>query len=134
MQVKSIAKCILKYFRHSLSYHFCLSCLCFLSISERSLKTGFIVKAINSLNKTHTQLEQQLTINQHNNQINALEYIAAETTLGNCVRAFLYLPDNIIYKSITLMYYNRLHAWWLTRLATFLSSSIARRWVGLQTL
>ena len=107
-----------------------------MSIYERSLKTGFIVNAINSLNKTHTQLEQQLTINQHNNQINALEYIAAETTPGNCVRALLYLPDNIIYKSITLMYYNRLHAWWSTqsRLATLLSSFIARRWVGLKTL
>ena len=37
---------------------------------------------------------------------------------------------------ITLMYCNRLHAWWSTqsRLATLLSSLIARRWVGLQTL
>ena len=36
----------------------------------------------------------------------------------------------------TLMYCNRLHAWWSTqsRLATLLSSLIARRWVGLQTL
>ena len=34
------------------------------------------------------------------------------------------------------MYCNRLHAWWSTqtRLATLLSSLIARRWVGLQTL
>ena len=38
--------------------------------------------------------------------------------------------------AITLMYCNRLHAWWSTGspLATLLSSSIARRWVGLQTL
>ena len=36
----------------------------------------------------------------------------------------------------TLMYCNRLHAWWSTQspLATLLSSLIARRWVGLQTL
>ena len=35
-----------------------------------------------------------------------------------------------------LMYCNRLHAWWSiqSRLATLLSSLIARRWVGLQTL
>ena len=34
------------------------------------------------------------------------------------------------------MYCNRLHAWWstLSRLATLLSSLIARQWVGLQTL
>ena len=38
--------------------------------------------------------------------------------------------------AIILMYCNRLHAWWSTqsRLATLLSSLIARRWVGLQTL
>ena len=38
--------------------------------------------------------------------------------------------------AITLMYCNRLHAWWSTQsgLATLLSSLIARRWVGLQTL
>ena len=38
--------------------------------------------------------------------------------------------------AITLMYCNRLHAWWSTqsRLATLLSSLIARRWVWLQTL
>ena len=38
--------------------------------------------------------------------------------------------------AITLMYCNRLHAWWSTqsRLATLLSSLIARLWVGLQTL
>ena len=38
--------------------------------------------------------------------------------------------------AITLMYCNRLHAWWSTqsRLATLLSFLIARRWVGLQTL
>ena len=38
--------------------------------------------------------------------------------------------------AITLMYCNRLHDWWPTqsRLATLLSSLIARRWVGLQTL
>ena len=38
--------------------------------------------------------------------------------------------------AITLMYYNRLYAWWSTqsRLATLLSSFIARRWVRLQTL
>ena len=38
--------------------------------------------------------------------------------------------------AITLMYCNRLHAWLSTqsRLATLLSSLIARRWVGLQTL
>ena len=38
--------------------------------------------------------------------------------------------------AITLMYCNRLHAWWSpqSRLATLLSSLIARRWVGLQTL
>ena len=36
----------------------------------------------------------------------------------------------------TLMYCNRLHAWWSiqSRLATLLSSFIAHRWVGLQTL
>ena len=36
--------------------------------------------------------------------------------------------------AITLMYCNRLHAWWSTqsRLATLLSSLIARRWVGLK--
>ena len=36
----------------------------------------------------------------------------------------------------TLMYCNRLHAWWLTQsqLATLLSSLIARRWVGFQNL
>ena len=38
--------------------------------------------------------------------------------------------------AITLMYCDRLHAWWSTqsRLKTLISSSIARRWVGLQTL
>ena len=38
--------------------------------------------------------------------------------------------------AITLMYCNSLHAWWSTqsRLATLLSSLIARQWVGLQTL
>ena len=38
--------------------------------------------------------------------------------------------------AITLMYCNRLHAWWSTQswLATLLSSLIARQWVGLQTL
>ena len=38
--------------------------------------------------------------------------------------------------AITLMYCNRLHASWSTksRLTTLLSSLIARRWVGLQTL
>ena len=38
--------------------------------------------------------------------------------------------------AIPLMYCNRLHAWWSTqsRLATFLSSLIASRWVRLQTL
>ena len=38
--------------------------------------------------------------------------------------------------AITLMYCNRLRVWWSTqsRLATLLSSLIARRWVGLQTL
>ena len=38
--------------------------------------------------------------------------------------------------AITLMYCNRLHAWWSTQswLATLLSSLIARRWVGFQTL
>ena len=38
--------------------------------------------------------------------------------------------------AITLMYCNRLHAWWSTqsRLATLLSSLIARWWVGLKTL
>ena len=37
---------------------------------------------------------------------------------------------------ITLMYFNRLHVCWSTkiRLVTLLSSLIARRWVGLQTL
>ena len=37
---------------------------------------------------------------------------------------------------ITLMYCNRLHAWWSTQLqlATLLSSLIPRRWVVLQTL
>ena len=38
--------------------------------------------------------------------------------------------------AITLIYCNRLHAWWSTqsRLATLLSSLIARQWVRLQTL
>ena len=38
--------------------------------------------------------------------------------------------------AMTLMYCNRLHAWWSTqsRLATLHSSLIARKWVGLQTL
>ena len=38
--------------------------------------------------------------------------------------------------AITFMYCSRLHAWWSTqsRLATLLSSLIARWWVGLQTL
>ena len=38
--------------------------------------------------------------------------------------------------AITLMYCNRLHAWWSnqSRLATLLSSLIVRWWVGLQTL
>ena len=38
--------------------------------------------------------------------------------------------------AITLIYCSRLHDWWSTqsRLATLLSSLIARRWVGLQTL
>ena len=38
--------------------------------------------------------------------------------------------------ALTLMYCSRLHPWWSTksRLATLLSSLIARRWVGLQTL
>ena len=38
--------------------------------------------------------------------------------------------------AITLMYCSRLHAWWSTqsRLATLLSSLIARWWVGLQTV
>ena len=42
------------------------------------------------------------------------------------------------YKKMTiiLMYCNRLHAWWpiQSRLAALLSSLVARRWVGLQTL
>ena len=38
--------------------------------------------------------------------------------------------------AIPLMYCNRLHAWWLTqsRLATLLSSLIARQWIGLHTI
>ena len=38
--------------------------------------------------------------------------------------------------AVTLIYCNRLHAWWSTQswLATLLSSFIARRWVRLQTL
>ena len=38
--------------------------------------------------------------------------------------------------AITLMYCNRLHAWWSSqsRLVTLLSSLIAHRWVGLQTI
>ena len=49
--------------------------------------------------------------------------------------SFIYFP--IIKRlAITLMYCNRLHAWWSTqsRLATLLSSLIACRLVGLQTL
>ena len=40
------------------------------------------------------------------------------------------------YNINVLLYCNRLHAWWSTqsRLATLLSSLIARRWVRLQTL
>ena len=38
--------------------------------------------------------------------------------------------------TVTLMYCNRLHAWWSTKsgLVTLLSSLIASRWVGLQTV
>ena len=38
--------------------------------------------------------------------------------------------------AITLMYCNRLHAWWSTQswLASLLSSLIARQWVGFQSL
>ena len=38
--------------------------------------------------------------------------------------------------AISLMFCNRLHAWWSTqsRLASLLSSLIAHQWVGLQTL
>ena len=38
--------------------------------------------------------------------------------------------------AITLMYCNRLRAWWSTqsRLATLLSSLIAQQWVGHQTI
>ena len=40
------------------------------------------------------------------------------------------------YKKITIMYCNRLHAWWSTQswFATLLSSLIVCQWVGLQTL
>ena len=50
---------------------------------------------------------------------------------------FIKISSNYIkIGSITLMYCNRLHAWWSTRsqLATLLSSLIARGLVGLQTL
>ena len=51
---------------------------------------------------------------------------------------FLKKKAGIIIKrlAITLMYCNRLHAWWSTqsRLATLLSSLIAHGWVRLQTL
>ena len=55
---------------------------------------------------------------------------------NNYQRSSLKLFPIIKRLAITLMYCNRLHAWWSTqsRLATLLSSLIARRWVGLQTL
>ena len=55
----------------------------------------------------------------------------------NLACAFMYVPDHgLLELAITLMYRNRLHAWWSTqsRLATLLSSLFARRWVGLQIL
>ena len=44
--------------------------------------------------------------------------------------------NNLKRLAIALMYCNRWHAWWSTqsRLASLLSSLIARQWVGLQTL
>ena len=49
---------------------------------------------------------------------------------------FIEIISNYKILAVTLMYCKRLHAWWSTqsRLATSLSSSIARWWVGLQTL
>ena len=49
---------------------------------------------------------------------------------------FIKIISNYKRLAITLMYCNRQHAWWSTqsRLATLLSSLIARRWVGFQTL
>ena len=45
-------------------------------------------------------------------------------------------PPIIKRLAITLIYCNRLHAWWSTksRLATLLSFLIARRWAGLKAL
>ena len=44
--------------------------------------------------------------------------------------------NNLKILTLTLMFCNRRHAWWSTQsqLATLLSSLIAHRWVGLQTL
>ena len=55
---------------------------------------------------------------------------------NNFSAQFIKIISNIKRLAITLMYCNRLHARWSTqsRLATLLSSLIARRWVGLQTL
>ena len=53
-----------------------------------------------------------------------------------CQRSSLKQFPMIKRLAITLMYCNRLHAWWSTQswLATLLSSLIVRWWVGLQTL
>ena len=55
---------------------------------------------------------------------------------NNFSAQFIKIISTIKRLAITLMCCSRLHAWWSTqsRLATLLSSLIARRWVGLQTL
>ena len=55
---------------------------------------------------------------------------------NNFSAQFIKIISHLKRLAITLMYRNRLHAWWSTqsRLATLLSFLIARRWVGLQTL
>ena len=52
---------------------------------------------------------------------------------NNFVAQFIKIISHYKRLAITLMYCNRLHTWWSTqsRLATLLSSLIARRWIGL---
>ena len=55
---------------------------------------------------------------------------------NNFTAQFIKIVSHKKKMAITLMYCNRLHAWWSTQswLATLLSSLIARRWVRRQTL
>ena len=73
-------------------------------------------------------------------QLSLIDPIILHDDMSPLNQGIIKVPPNIIvltYRlAITLMYCNRLHAWCSTqsRLATLLSSLIARRWVGLQTL